>query len=422
MDCPIDLPFNQRPSTVMHVDLNSCFATLEQQANPRLRGKPVAVAAYTTPNGCVVAPSIEAKQRGVKTGMRVKDAQLLAPGLIVLAPDPAKYRHAHLELRRILGRYTDRVVAKSIDEFVLDLAGSPLLKQDDGMVRIAHEIKRRICHEIGEWVRVSIGIAPNRFLAKTAAGLHKPDGLDHLHAGNARGIYRRLALTDLCGIDVGFAARLHSAGIWTVEHLADASVAQLKRAFRSVVGVQWYYRMRGWEIDDVEFDRKSFGHSYSLPDQRATPDELAPILSKLVHNAALRMRQQGYACEGVHVAVVYRDRDFWQQHAATERVFFDERDIYRLAFRLLKHSPHRKAVKNLAVSVYDLVPYQSQQLSLLDDVDRQRRLVDAMDDLFLRYGPFCLTPGIMVGVDHLVPDRISFGGVKELLDVVTAEL
>src|SRR3972149_7302235 len=182
MDSRTNLVFNPKPSTIMHMDLNSCFATIEQQANPHLRGKPVVVAAYTTPSGCIVAPTVEAKGYGIKVGMRVKEGKLLYPGLIVLAPDPWKYRTVHLGLRRIISDYTDKFVPKSIDEFVLNLQGYPSF--DKGMLEVAREIKERIKKEIGEWLTVSVGVAPNRFLAKTAAGLHKPDGLDEINKDN----------------------------------------------------------------------------------------------------------------------------------------------------------------------------------------------------------------------------------------------
>jgi len=100
------LNFNPAPSTILHIDLNSCFATIEQQANPHLRGKPVAVAAYTTPSGCILAPSVEAKRYGIQTGMRVKDGKALYPKLIVIPADPWKYRNVHLALRKILGGKT----------------------------------------------------------------------------------------------------------------------------------------------------------------------------------------------------------------------------------------------------------------------------------------------------------------------------
>lgn len=189
----------------MHVDLNSCFASIEQQANPLLRGRPTVVAAYTTGNGCILAVSREAKVLGIKTGMRVRDGTVLYPRLVVLPPDPEKYRWINRKLRVLLSSYTPYLSVESIDEIVMDLAGTPVLTQlssfrrmpessaflkwmpdqvrhdrscELAMTEIAREIKQRIKAEIGEWLTVSIGIAPNRYLAKVASGLHKPDGLD----------------------------------------------------------------------------------------------------------------------------------------------------------------------------------------------------------------------------------------------------
>ena len=118
---PTSLEFNPKCSTILHIDLNSCFATIEQQANPYLRGKPVVVAAYATPAGCILAPSVEAKRYGIQTGTRVREGKKLCPNLIVLPPDPWKYRNVHLGLREILSSYTNDFNPKSIDEFVLNL-------------------------------------------------------------------------------------------------------------------------------------------------------------------------------------------------------------------------------------------------------------------------------------------------------------
>jgi DNA polymerase IV len=420
MDYQTSLPFNQKPSQTMHIDLNSCFARVEQQANPRLRGKPIAVAAYTTPSGCILAPSQEAKERGVKTGMRVKEGRLLCPELIVLPPDPAKYRHVHLALKHLLRRYTDDVHPKSIDEFVLNFGGSPALKSAT-IHDIALEIKARLRHEVGDWLRVSIGLAPNRFLAKTAAGIRKPDGLEEINHANALDIYATMKLTDLHGINVRNAARLNSAEIFTVREFYHASPWQLRRAFGSICGHYWYYRLRGWEIDDVEPARKSFGNSYSLPTRLVCADELAPILRKLVDKTGNRMRRAGYQASGVHVSLVYRDRDFWHRGTTAPTMLFDSRDIYREAFKLLCKSPQQKGVRTLAFSCFDLRPDTALQLELFDDVQRKAQLVDALDDINGRYGTYVITPGMMIGTEDTVPDRISFGGIKELEDIIFAE-
>lgn len=396
----------------MHIDLNSCFATIEQQANPKLRGKPVAVAAYASPNGCILAPSIEAKTFGVKTGMRVKDAKVLCPILIVLPPDPWKYRNVHLKLRRLVAQYTDCFCPKSIDEFVLDLSGMPYLKF--GIHNTGFEIKKKIKQEIGDWLTVSIGIAPNRFLAKTAAGLHKPDGLDEININNYLSIYKSLALTDLCGIAQQNALRLFRFGICSVLDFYNADIRKLKTSFHSVIGYDWYLRLRGWEIDDVAFGRRSYGNSYSLPKPFLTPEQLAPILQKLVEKATFRLRRAGYKARGVHLAISYRDGNFWHHGRVGASYLFESREIFKEAFKILCSSPYQKPVRNLAVSCFDITKNKASQLELFSDVVKKENLSKAVDKINERWGSFVITPARMIDTQKYAPDRIAFGNVKEL--------
>ena len=418
MDFRTELTFNTKPSTIMHLDLNSCFATIEQQANPLLRGKPIAVAAYSTPSGCIVAPSVEAKRYGVKVGMRVREGKLLCPSLIVLAPDPWKYRNVHLGLRKILEDYTDKFYPKSIDEFVLNLDGYP--GYNKGMFNVGLEIKQRIKKEIGEWITVSIGIAPNRFLAKTAASLHKPDGLDEINKGNFRDIYSGLELTDLCGIKTRNAARLNSMGIDTVLDFYEAPYWRLKAAFESISGYYWYLRLRGREIDDVAFARRSYGNSFALPKPLTTIEELSPVLSKLVEKTGRRVRRAGYKIQGVHLAISYRDGNFWHRGVKTPKVLFDSRDIYKIAFKLLNKSPYKGLVRELAVSVFNLLDEPSLQLDLFENIEKKEKLVEAVDKVNEHWGDFVITPARMVGTKEVVIDRIAFGGIKELEEFTTA--
>lgn len=160
--------FNPNPPTILHIDLNSCFATVEQQAKPLLRGKVIGMALFTGRGGCVIAPSIEAKRLGIKTGMRVGEYQNIYPKMIILPPDPPKYRFVHMRIRHLLEEYSPKVVPKSIDEFVVDFSGTPSFKR--GLVDTAQEIKDRMRAEIGGHLTTSVGIAPNRTLAKLAAG------------------------------------------------------------------------------------------------------------------------------------------------------------------------------------------------------------------------------------------------------------
>ncbi|OGG02432.1 hypothetical protein A2Z33_05230 [Candidatus Gottesmanbacteria bacterium RBG_16_52_11] len=432
--------FNPAPPSVMHIDLNSCFATVEQQANPLLRGKPLAVAAYTSPGGCILAASVEAKRFGVKTGMRVSEGRALVPELIVMPSDPWKYRFVNRKLLSLLREYSADVSVKSIDEMVLHLAQAPKLNSEirnpnfrssseskiqvsgahgheavvRAMLSIGREIKERIKSEIGEWLTVSVGIAPNRYLAKTASGLHKPDGLDVITAANAGSVFAGMELEDLCGIKEGFGSRLRNYGIGTAAAFYRAPIKLLKAAFASIIGYHWWLRLHGWEADDREFDRKSFGQSHALyrpftPSQR----QLKQVLCQLVEKMGRRMRAHGYAAGGIHVGALFADHTFWHQGHRLAQPLFANTDLYHAAAGTLARSPDRP-VRILSVASFGLADAQVSQLELFADDGRKRAVTRAVDAVCDRWGDFTVTSGRMLSMQRRVLDRIAFGGVKEL--------
>lgn len=395
----------------MHLDLNSCFASIEQQVNPLLRGKPIAVAAYVSPGGCLLAASVETKTYGVKTGLRVKEGKLLCPHLIVLPSDPDKYRQVHLKFGKLLSDYTALVVPKSIDEFVLDL--SDFVDSGISLEAVAKQIKQRIKNEIGDWLTVSVGLGPNRFLAKTAANLHKPDGLDVINKNNYQNIYKYLALTDICGISGANTARLNRVGIFSVTQFAAANIQTLRSAFSSIAGYYWYLRLRGWEIDAVEFSRKSYGNSYALPKPLATEADLTPILAKLVEKTSYRLRQGGYTACGVHLAIVYRDGTYWHKGLTVPEIFASN-DVYRYIRQLLQSCRTAKPVRNLAVSCFNLRKQDTTQLVLFENILKKKKLGHAVDKIKRRYGQYAIASALTLPAKDNIPDRIAFGGVREL--------
>jgi len=383
----MDLPINKNRPLIMHVDLNSCFATVEQQANPLLRGKPVCVAPYTSGNGCVISPSMEAKRFGVKVGMTVREAKMLCPDAIILHPDPPKYRAVHLQFKTIFQDYSPHVTPKSIDEAVIDFTDVVGLHKRS-LEDIGKEIKRRMRSEIGEWISCSIGIGTNRFLAKTAAGLVKPDGLVTITHENLMDVYSKLTLIDICGINTRYQARLNAYGVFSPLDFVSASLQKLQnQVFKSINGYYWYTRLRGWEIDAIDFGRKSYGQSYALHEFTNNPRELSRLLMKLTEKMGRRLRKAGYCASGIHVSCLYLDGTHWHMGRKVSQKLYTTSELFKKAQLLLNRQPEWKKVTHLAVSCYDLQDSNDNQLDLFEtDMQKKRDLSNAMDSMNDRYG------------------------------------
>jgi DNA polymerase-4 len=409
----------------MHVDINSCFATIEQQANPDLRGKPTVVAAYTTGNGCILAASREAKRIGIKTGMQVREGWRIYPRLIVLPSDPEKYRVVNRRLKQVLMTYTDALSVESIDEMVMDLSPSPMLYELTkthsaltAMVMIARDIKRRVREDIGEWISVSCGIAANRYLAKVASGLQKPDGLVWITKENIEGVFGKLALTDLTGIKEGNGTRLRIAGIRTPREMLAADAEALGRAFHSIVGYYWWQRLHGWEdgsmyktFDEAEEEQKTFGQSYALPRKYTAADpKLWQIVAQLTLKMGKRLRDAGCTASGFGISLLFEGYSHWHLQEKQKAPLFADADFYWGFRRLLARAPSFP-VRIVAIYCYDLTRNIYTQQSLLVDENKKRDLTQALDRIGDRFGDFVVVPGRMMNMEQRVLDRISFGGV-----------
>lgn len=397
--------FNTTIPSVMHIDLNSCFASIEQQANPLLRRNPLVVAARKQDYGCVLSPSIEAKDYGIKVGMTVAQARRACPWVIVKEADPPKYRYVHAKIQKILESYSDHLSSKSIDEFVLYFEGYP--SQDKGLENTGQEIKYRIKEEVGDWLRVSIGISTCFILAKLASGLHKPDGLDILDHHNYKKIYQNIKLRDFCGINFRNQKRLNRVGIFTGPDFYNASLQDLKSAFQSVLGRYWYTRLRGYEIDDIIHHRRTYGQSYVLP-RPMKEREWWPILAKLVEKGTSRMRKDDNLARGIHLSLLYADKSHWHQSQSGAEYLFDPRDIYKKLLTLYQVYAPKKLVKKVAYSCFNLEK-SIKQLTIFDDILKKRSLIKSQDQINQRWGDYTLTSGALMGSQDHVRDAIAFG-------------
>jgi len=411
----MDITLNVTQPLTMHIDLNSCYAIIEQQANPLIRHKPVGVAAYTSPGGFILASSYEARARGI-TMMRVRDARALANDIVILPPDPEKYYDAHRRFRTILERYTSDVTPKSIDEFVVDFTGSEAVRTNSDLISVGCQIKEDIRREIGEYVTVNIGIGPNRFLAKVAAGLNKPDGLDVITSDNLRETYRHLTLMDLPGINRRYKARLNLAHIFTPLEFLDAPIHKLKHEiFRGIVGYYWYLRLRGYEVDATKFGVRSFGNEYAVGDKTRDIEKIERLLMKLCEKTGRRLRKHGYEARGVFLGLGFEDRTWWGKSKRVRDCIYSTQTIYTHTAKLLRSIEFPTRVTHISIAVFDVRSSQPTQLGLFDGTKLgTRSLVKAADTINDRYGEFTIVPASMANMQDTIIKRVPFGSVRDV--------
>ena len=406
--------FNEERPLIMHIDLNSCFATVEQQARPMLRGKPVAVVNRRTEYTAIVTASYEAKSMGVKVGMKLKEAKLLCPDIIALESDPSKYKYVYHKLLDIMRDYSAHVTMKSIDEGIIDFHNTTADIAGRDLVEIGREIKQRLKDEIGVWMRCNVGISTNRFLAKTAAGLHKPDGLDVLTSQNIYEVLGELKLTDLTGIAHRNEHRLNSVGIFTPLQFLNTDKTTLQKVvFKSVVGEWWYKRLRGWEVDDVATKLGRVGRQYVLERFDLSHTEISQRLHHLCESVGSRMRSQNLAARGVYVYAKTFEHGYWHASVLTPLPFFSDQSIYAQAQQLLARAPD--GMKEIGIHCYELVPIEDDQMSLFaDQMARERQVVEAIDFVNKRYGERTLHSADTLGTGIYVSQKIPFGSTRYL--------
>jgi len=260
-----DLGLNPADPTTLVVDLNCAFASIEQQADPSLRGRSLAIAAYATDAATIVSSSREARDLGIRTGMRIFEARAIFPAIMIREPNPPLYRAASDRLVEILQRHSPDVLRMSIDEASMNLAGTPDLARL-GPEGVGQAIKRQLLDEVGECVTCSVGISTSIWMAKQASNLDKRDGLRRIDRTNLVSVFERLQLTDLSGVAEATATRLARAGIRNPFQFLRATATELGRAGMSTeVAEGWRRRLRGFEVGTFAgVERKSYSHSLSL--------------------------------------------------------------------------------------------------------------------------------------------------------------
>ena len=303
---------NHEKPLIMHIDLNSAFATIEQQAHPSLRHRPIGITNRLSKRCCLIALSHEAKQQGAKVGMNLEEVKTIIPNIIVLESDPPKYHYVYQQLMKIMQYYSPKIKMKSIDEGMIDFHNTPTSLHQQSLTNIAQDIKQAVRDQIGHYTTINIGIGPNQFLAKLASSLHKPDGLDIIDHHNLVSTYRQLQLTDLPGIAEHYAARLNAVQIYQPLDFLQASHQTLKNlVFRSTIGEDWYQRLRGYEVDDLTTRLGQVGRQWVLDHPTNQTDKLNSYLQFLCQTTGKKMRYKNVDARGVLVWMIFTNHENW---------------------------------------------------------------------------------------------------------------
>jgi DNA polymerase-4 len=409
----LELGLNTADPTTLVIDLNCAFASIEQQHDPMLRGRPIAIAAYATNAATIVSSSREARDLGIKTGMKVFEAKAISPAVIVREPNPPLYRAASDQMVEIVERHSPDVLRMSIDEASVNLAGTPGLKKL-GPEGVAREIKKAIREEIGECVTSSVGVSTSIWMAKQASNLDKRDGLQRIDHTNLLSVFRRLHLTDLSGIALATARRLAHAGIQTPEEFLRATAAPVPlTGMHAEVARGWGMRLRGFEVSSFESaERKSYSHSHVLARATASQKELEELLMRLSDMVGRRLRAAGRRGRVVSVGVVYRPEEGHISRQTTLDAPISTGDeIYQAALKLMAGRDPRLTVGTLGVGLSGLVDGGGGQMNLFaaGAAPKRSRLEAAMDQIRDRYGEDAVQRSRLLGRAQVVRDRIAFG-------------
>jgi DNA polymerase-4 len=416
----------------LFVDLNSYFASVEQDTRPELRGRPVGVVPMMADTTCCIAASYEAKACGVKTGTIVADAKRMCPGLVLVEARHEIYVDYHHRIVEAVESCLPVTAVLSIDEMACRLMGRerPLL----AAMELGRQVKARILERVGPMMRSSVGLATNRYLAKVASDMEKPDGLVALPADILPYALRQLTLRDLPGIGARTEQRLAEKGIRTMEQLMALDCQQAGELWGSVWGERLWHWLQGEDFDMAETEHlKSLSHQHVLGPEMRTPEKAWAVAHKLLHKAAMRLRAGGLWASSIGLAIGFAvprgssapvsrygvPTKGWKGELRLSECR-DNPTLIAALSRLWASRPTGEQFDHpyfIGVHLNGLVPDHLHTLNLFDGTEEEQgrtRLLAAMDELNNKYGLSTLAPATMLTAFKAAPTRIAFHSIPEL--------
>jgi DNA polymerase-4 len=374
---------------ILHIDMDAFFISVEERDDPSLRGKPAAVCGSLS-RSVVTSANYEARPFGIRAGMPVQEAKRRCPPLILVEGDHSKYTETSARIFSMMKDYTPLVEVASIDEAYLDVTQSQLLFKS--AIHIAQSIKARILEK--ERLTCSIGVAPNKLLAKLGSRLQKPDGLVIIEKERVEEILRDLSVSSLHGIGPKLEEALKSIGISTCGQLGKVHVSFLKKRF-GVIGERLHEMGLGRDDSpvvpfDEEEDVKSISHSVTLEEDTSDSNLLRKVLLQLSERVSRRMRKDGFYGRRVVLTVRYSDFYTFSKQKTIARWINSGNEIFREAFGIFESISHPKPIRLLGVGV-SLLEKEWCQLDLFVKKDKKERMLKTMDRVNERFGDWTLT-------------------------------
>lgn len=386
---------------ILHIDFDSFFASVEQQYNPKLRGKPIGVTA-TNGRTCIIAASREAKRYGIRSPSNIYDAQKICPEIQFVSADFVKYWEISKKFVAIAKDYSPYVEIFSIDEVFIDITKTEHLF--GGVDAIVSEIKSRIKTEIGEYITVSIGVSYNKMLAKMASGLQKPNGVVKITKEDVQRVYQSAKLTDICGIGRQISLRLNKIGVYSLLQLRDIPLHLLIAEFGNAEAQ--FLKKIGLAIDDspvIPYTKtpgvKSVGRNYCLPKNEYDQRIVLQNIYELCEEIGIKLRRLKKVARTVGISLR------GNVTISGRKTYSNYFDMGKEIFSLINSSSHFRCgkleyVRMIAVWVESLEDRKNVSLGLFDSpkASSLQKTVDAIND---RFGDHTIRNGFLLYSDKL---------------------
>ncbi|MGH7850355.1 MAG: DNA polymerase Y family protein, partial [Thermodesulfobacteriota bacterium] len=359
-----------------------------------------------------IAASYEAKKYGIKTGTNVAEARKICKELKIVESRPEIYIEIHHKIWSAVNSVLPVDKVLSIDEMACRLTGRQT--DYDNAVSTGRRVKEAIKEQVGEYVKCSLGLAPNRFLAKVATDMEKPDGFTVITKEDLPHKLYSLSLTDLPGIGKRMHKRLKLHGVGTVEELCGLSENKITAVWQSVLGKRFRLMLMGEDVTEPETGRRTVSHSHVLAPKLRTEEGTRAVFVRLIHKAAFRLRRLGYLAGKMVVRIDYLGGETSWKVSAGVREKNDTQTMIEAFSSIWEKRPVGRKPLRASVKFTDLIPASETSFPLLSGERKRDRVANALDKINERWGASSIYYGAMHGASESAPLRIAFTSIPDI--------